>query len=105
PRTTSRIVCSDENTPVLTDENASSRLGPTVPVDFASASVWQDEHDGSDGFAGCRKSCLPCAGSPSVTRPTAPQPDASSASRTTVSAKALFRVTRTVGWRRGDLQR
>jgi hypothetical protein len=29
----------------LSDENASSRFGPIVPVDFASASVWHVAHE------------------------------------------------------------
>jgi len=80
----------------LTDPNASSRFGPIVPCDFASASVWQDAQDGSDGLADWRKSCLPWPASPSVTRPTAPQPETMSASRTTVSASEHFRATTTV---------
>jgi len=35
---TSRIVCSEKPC-ALSDANASSRFGPIVPVDFASASV------------------------------------------------------------------
>src|SRR5579884_154430 len=59
----------------MSDANASSRFGPTAPVVFASASVWQAPHV-------LRKSSFPWAGSPDVTRPTAPQPLARSATRT-----------------------
>jgi hypothetical protein len=54
----SRIVCS-EKCCALSDEKASSRFGPIVPCDFASASVWHEAHEGSEGFALWRKSCLP----------------------------------------------
>jgi hypothetical protein len=87
----SRTVCSEKPW-VLSEENASSRFGPTVPCDFASASVWHEAHEGSDGFALCEKSCFPWPGSPWVTRPTAPQPDAASAmSRTATGARKVRR--------------
>jgi hypothetical protein len=75
---TSRIVCSEKPCD-LSEEKASSRFGPTVPCDLASASVWQEEQEGSEGLAAARKSCFPWLASPVVTRPTAPQPDAASA--------------------------
>ena len=56
PRTTSAIVCSEKPWALL-EEKASSRFGPSVPVDFASASVWQEAHEPLLVVA--RKSCFP----------------------------------------------
>src|SRR4051812_32195389 len=84
PRTTSRIVWTS-NPCVLSEPNALSRLGPIVPVVPASASVWHEPHV-------VLKSFLPAAGSPDVTRSTAPQPAASAAtSPATPTSSALRR--------------
>src|SRR5947209_4616698 len=59
----------------LSAAKASSRFGPIFPCVPASARVWQEPHLSL-------KSVLPAAASPDVTRPTAPQPAATAATRT-----------------------
>jgi hypothetical protein len=71
----------------LSDANASSRFGPSVPFDPASASVWQVAH----WLFGSRKSCLPRLASPSVTRLTAPHPEAERATTRAAMMKSAFR--------------
>jgi hypothetical protein len=82
---TSFIVCCEKPC-CLSDEKASSRFGPRFPVVLASASVWQLPHV-------FRKIAFPWLESPLVTRPTAPQPAASSA--TTARATGASRRFRT----------
>jgi hypothetical protein len=69
------------------DAKASSRFGPSVPFDPASASVWQVAH----WIFGSRKSCLPRLASPSVTRLTAPHPAAEKATTRAARMKSAFR--------------
>jgi hypothetical protein len=71
----------------LEDAKASSRFGPSVPFDPASASVWQVAH----WLCGARKSSLPRLGSPSLTRLTAPHPAAEKATTRAASMKSEFR--------------
>src|SRR5579885_2376646 len=86
----SAMVCTEKPC-ALSDEKASSRLGPTAPCAFASASVWQEAQAGDDPF-GFEKSSLPWAGSPVVTRPTAPHPAASIATSARRAAGARTRL-------------
>jgi hypothetical protein len=71
----------------LSDAKASSRFGPSVPFDPASASVWQVAH----WLFGSRKSCLPRLASPSLTRLTAPHPAAERATTRAARMKRTFR--------------
>src|SRR5438067_4671152 len=89
----SAIVCCEKPC-VLSDENASSRFGPIVPLEPASPSVWQLAHEPLEVFA--RNSCLPCATSPWPTRPTAPQPvtSAADARRRAAGARTVFSALR-----------
>src|SRR6478736_1840240 len=87
PRTRSRIVWTvpaERKIFDLSAANASSRFGPIVPVVPASASVWHEPH-----FAW--KSFLPATGSPEVTRPTAPQPALTAATRPASPTRAALR--------------
>jgi hypothetical protein len=80
------IVDSSKPCP-LSDANASSRFGPSVPFEPASASVWHVAH----WTFGSRKSCLPRLASPSVTRLTAPHPAAEKATTRAARMKSAFR--------------
>jgi hypothetical protein len=53
----SAIVCSEKPW-ALSEENASSRFGPAVPCDFASASVWHEAQEKPELVA-ARKSAFP----------------------------------------------
>jgi hypothetical protein len=81
------VIVEASNPWFLEETNASSRFGPTVPFEPASASVWQLAH----WTFGSRKSCFPRLASPSVTRLTAPHPAAEKATTRAARMKSAFR--------------